>query len=155
MYLLDTNHVSKVLQGHPGVYNRFARVGSENVSIPFVVCGELLYMAHKSERKEQNLQTVHRFLDKIRIIHSDLEACGIYGDLKEAFIRRFGPKQLKKRSAIRLYQIGVDDNDLWIAATAIRHNLTLVSADSDFERIRAVCRFSLETWWRPEQQGFD
>lgn len=151
MFLLDTNHASRILQGHPVLCRRFARVGSENISIPFVVCGELLYMAHKSERKEENIRIVQRFLGRIRIIHSDLETCRVYGEMKEAIIRHLGPKQLKKRRAVRIQQIGIDDNDLWIAATAIRNGLTLVSADSDFQRIQTVRGLSLETWWQPER----
>jgi tRNA(fMet)-specific endonuclease VapC len=39
---------------------------------------------------------------------------------------------------------------LWIAAIAIRHGLTLVSADSDFERVAQVEDLRVERWWAPE-----
>jgi len=146
MYLLDTNHVSKLLEGQSRVVDQVARIGSGNISVPFAVCGELIYMACKSQRREANLQIVHRCLQKVLVIHSDYKLCAAYADLKEAFIRRFGPRQARRRAAIRLHQIGTDENDLWIAAAALRHNLILVSADSDFERIRMVREFRLESW---------
>lgn len=150
MFLLDTNHASRILQGHPVLCRRFARVGGQNISIPFVVCGELLYMAHKSERKEENIRAVQRFLARVRIVHSDMETCQVYAALKEAIVRHLGPKQRQKRKTVRIHQIGLDDNDLWIAATAIRHSFILVSADSDFQRIQAAHDLSLESWWQPE-----
>ncbi|WP_448267011.1 PIN domain-containing protein [Nostoc sp. DSM 114159] len=42
--------------------------------------------------------------------------------------------------------IGISENDLWIAATVLRHSLTLVSSDSDFERMRQVREISWESW---------
>ncbi|MCM2405099.1 hypothetical protein MMC39_03585 [Anabaena sp. CCAP 1446/1C] len=40
----------------------------------------------------------------------------------------------------------MSENDLWIAAIALRHSLIIVSCDSDFERMRQVREFSLENW---------
>ncbi|XZO00113.1 MAG: PIN domain-containing protein [Microcoleus sp.] len=36
--------------------------------------------------------------------------------------------------------------DLWIAAVAIQHQSTLVTADRDFQRIQAVQPLELESW---------
>ncbi|MBE9053183.1 PIN domain-containing protein [Nostocales cyanobacterium LEGE 11386] len=43
------------------------------------------------------------------------------------------------------YTPGCSINDLWIAATALRHSLIVVSCDSDFERMQQVREFSWES----------
>ncbi|WP_423752196.1 hypothetical protein [Dolichospermum circinale] len=40
----------------------------------------------------------------------------------------------------------MSDHDIWIRATVIQHNLTLVSADSDFRRIHQLQPFLWESW---------
>jgi predicted nucleic acid-binding protein len=50
---------------------------------------------------------------------------------------------------LQLKQIGkmIPENDLWIAASALRHGLTLVIRDQHFGRCSAL---SLENWLVPE-----
>lgn len=55
-------------------------------------------------------------------------------------------KRKNKRKTTKLNTIGISENDLWIAATVLRHSLTLVSSDSDFERMRQVREISWESW---------
>jgi len=75
-----------------------------------------------------------------------LAIANIYGEFKAELIREFGPKERSRRKTIRLVELGINENNLWIAATAICHSLTVVSSDSDFERMRQVREFNLESW---------
>ncbi|WP_347277687.1 PIN domain-containing protein [Oculatella sp. FACHB-28] len=70
----------------------------------------------------------------------------IASQLKIAVCNQFAPKDKSKRRSTSAGDLGFDDHDLWIAATAIQHNLVVVSADSDFIRIQQAQPFSLESW---------
>jgi tRNA(fMet)-specific endonuclease VapC len=71
----------------------------------------------------------------------------IYAKLKAQIMNQFAPKERSKRRKTRITDLGFGENDLWIASIAIQNNLTVVSADRDFKRIREVWTFSLETWY--------
>ncbi|RCJ16628.1 twitching motility protein PilT [Nostoc sp. ATCC 43529] len=146
MYLLDTNHCSYLINNNPQVVATAQRYAQDPFGISIISYGELLYMTEKSERREMNLQVVQAFLAEIDIYLIDKEIAEIYSQLKNRIFRQFAPKEKNKRRSIRIQNLGFDDNDLCIAATAIYHNITLVSADSDFTRIQQVYSFSVESW---------
>lgn len=103
-------------------------------------------MMENSRQKETNLARLAEFLEDIRIYHVNRDTATIYGQIKAALFNQFGPRERSKRRKTRITDLGFDENDLWIAATAVQYNLTLVSADSDFERIQQVEALSLESW---------
>ncbi|MEH2158856.1 type II toxin-antitoxin system VapC family toxin [Nostoc sp.] len=146
MYLLDTNHCSYLINNNPQVVATAQSYAQDTFGISIISYGELLYMTEKSERREINLQVVQAFLTEIDIYLINKEIAEIYSQLKNHIFRQFAPKEKNKRRSTRIQDLGFDDNDLWIAATAIYHNITLVSADSDFTRIQEVYSFSVESW---------
>jgi tRNA(fMet)-specific endonuclease VapC len=103
-------------------------------------------MAQNSQQKTANLMKIKAFLQRIDVYSIDNQTAEIYGDFKSEIIKQFGPKEKRKRQTTKLTEIGISENDLWIAATALRHSLIIVSCDSDFERMRQVREFSLENW---------
>ncbi|WP_085930364.1 PIN domain-containing protein [Anabaena sp. PCC 7938] len=82
----------------------------------------------------------------IDVYSIDNQTAEIYGDFKSEIIKQFGSQDKRKRQTTKLTEIGISENDLWIAAIALRHSLIIVSCDSDFERMRQVREFSLENW---------
>ncbi|MCW5318501.1 PIN domain-containing protein [Nostoc sp. KVJ3] len=146
MYLLDTNHCSFLIEGVPSVANHLRSLGQVQLATSVIVAGELHFMAQNSEQKAANLIKINAFLRRINLYGIDKETTEIYGDFKSEIIKQFGPKEKSKRRTTKLTTIGISENDLWIAATALRHSLILVSCDSDFERMRQVLEFSLESW---------
>lgn len=149
MYLLDTNHCSYIIQGQSLVLNHIAQLGDAFISTCVIARGELIFMAQASERKAENLERVQAFLGGIVVYPLDDGTAYIYGDLKAAILQHFGPKERRERRRTRIEALGVSDNDLWIAAVALQHGLTIVSADRDFKRISEVREFQLETWTSP------
>jgi tRNA(fMet)-specific endonuclease VapC len=146
MYLLDTNHCSQAILGNTNVLRRLEYIENSVITTCAIVQGELIDMAERSQRKESNLVLINRFLTGIYIHNVDGFTATIYGQLKAALFNEFAPKEKSKRRKTKITDLGFDENDLWIAAVALQHDLTVVSADSDFQRIQEVRALSIESW---------
>jgi tRNA(fMet)-specific endonuclease VapC len=146
MYLFDTNHCSLAILGNQNVLNRLTEIENSLVSTCVIVQGELVDMAERSQRIEYNLALIHRFIQSIYIYNIDEFTATIYGQLKAALFNQFAPKEKSKRRKTKITDLGFDENDLWIAAVALQHSLTMISADSDFQRIIQVRALSIESW---------
>jgi len=148
MYLLDTNHCSELILGNPAVIARAAELEGQ-LATTAITAGELVYMAENSDQVETNLAFIEEFLLDIPVYEANVETGRIYGRFKAQLIRHFGPKSKAKRRKTTIENVGIHENDLWIASISFQHNLTIVSADRDFVRMQEVRAFALETWYRP------
>ncbi len=146
MYLLDTNHCSLILLENQTVIQTIEQIGETNIATSVITAGELIYMAENSKNKEQNLSLINQFIQDIRVYYIDEEIAKVYGQIKAALIKEFGPQQKTKRKTTKITELGFDENDLWIAAITRFHDLTLVTSDSDFTRIQTVINLTIENW---------
>lgn len=146
MFLLDTNHCSYAILGNTQVLKYLASLGDQPIATCTIVKGELIDMAARSQQREANLALVQRFLLGLYIYPIDETTAEIYGNLKAAVFDRYAPKDKAQRRRTNITQLGIGENDLWIAAVAVQHQLTLVTADQDFQRIQTVQPFNLKSW---------
>ena len=82
--------------------------------------GELYTGINRVVDREKHLKKLNNFLKLTTILNVDGETAAIYGKL-----------------IADLYKLGkpIPTNDVWIAATAIQYNLTLLTADRHFAEI--------------------
>ncbi|MEH1967880.1 type II toxin-antitoxin system VapC family toxin [Nostoc sp.] len=146
MYLLDTNHCSRIIFGETNIIRRLQEHIGLGVATSVIVQGELLYMVQKSSQQAANLRFVRTFLQTIDLYPISGGVADVYGSLKGEIVKNFGPKDKAKRRKFTVQDLGFSDNDLWIASTALHYNLTVVSGDSDFQRIQQVQALALESW---------
>jgi tRNA(fMet)-specific endonuclease VapC len=116
--LLDTNIVIAIFSNDTSVINSLGK--TEEVFVPTIVLGELYYGAHKSSRLETNIERIKAFAESCSIITCDSETSRLYGEIK---------------NDLRLKGRPIPENDIWIAAIAKRHAMTLVSRDDHFKEI--------------------
>jgi len=125
-YLLDTNIVIALFADEPILTDKIAK--AEDISVPAVVIGELFYGASRSGRPEKNSERIDRFASDNVILHSDVDTARWYGKVKNRLRKKGRP---------------IPENDIWIAAIAFQHNLTLISRDGHFEKVEDL---KLEKW---------
>ena len=147
IYLLDTNQCSQIINNNPQILYKLTTLNQDDIlATSVIVCGELMYMAEKSTRKSENLLIVRSFLENITAISIDRKVFDTYALIKAKIFDKFAPKDKKRRRKYKLENIGFTENDLWIAATGIAYNASIISSDSDFQRILDVVEFQLESW---------
>jgi tRNA(fMet)-specific endonuclease VapC len=119
--LLDTNIVIALFAGEQRVKDRLA--AAAGVFVPAVAMGELYYGAEKSGRAVENIERVREFAESTAVLPCDSATAREYGRIKLALRVRGRP---------------IPENDIWIAAVAIQHEITLLSRDDHFGEVAGL-----------------
>lgn len=120
-FLLDTNIVIALFAQDESVLQQLQQ--AVGIVLPCIVLGELYYGARKSSRAAANVQRVDELAAQNAVLNCDLETAQHYAIIREALRAKGRP---------------LPENDLWIAALALQHNLILVSRDAHFDEIEGL-----------------
>jgi tRNA(fMet)-specific endonuclease VapC len=124
--LLDTNIVIALFADEASVKQQLTIIGE--IFIPSIVLGELYYGARKSARAEQNIARIDEFAAGNTVLLCDTTTARQYGVIKAQLRAKGKP---------------IPENDIWIAAIAEQHQLTLVTRDSHFQHVDGLL---IEQW---------
>ena len=121
MYLIDTDIIIYSLKGIRVVTDNFRKHRTEPIVISVITYGEMVYGARKSRQTERNLATAHRVAEIYPML-----------PVTQAVIETFAGLRANLETA----GTALDDMDLLIAATALSHNLALVTNnEKHFSRV--------------------
>ena len=119
--ILDTNVITKLLDKNPEAISLVQKIERPFTSI--VVVGELYFAAVNSSRIDTNLEKIKEALSCLDIILLDDAVCLSYAEIK---------MELKKKGK------PIPDNDIWIAACACVHGLSVATFDHHFSEIPQI-----------------
>jgi tRNA(fMet)-specific endonuclease VapC len=122
-YLLDTTWIVEYLRGNAEVISKVQELQEEGLAVSIISVAELYEGVFRSNNPTANEQALKDLLSATTVLDITQEICRVYGEEKA--------KLLQKGSVIGAL-------DLLIAATALHHSLTLLTADHDFERIEGL-----------------
>ena len=144
-YLFDTNAVSILWNvrhpEHDTAKTFFARVSGSPVWLSTIVLAEIEYglkVTPKIDVESQN--QVRREMSKCPLILDiDKHTIGPYSDLRAELFKNYSPRKRRGRLTVKwpedlvertsAKELGIQENDIWIAAQAIQYNLILVTED--------------------------
>ncbi len=123
--LLDTNAYSAFQRGHELVVDQVR--ASEEVLLPMVVVGELLFGFRNGSRYEENSQTLRSFVGdpSVRLLPITWDTADLFGRISTALRKKGRP---------------IPTNDIWIAAHAMESRADLLSSDPHFGNIDGLSR---------------
>ena len=161
-YLLDTNILDywhdPNSPAHEAVIRRLYSLDpAAPLRIPAVAWGEIEYGHRCVSPSDTAIQAeFRRFLETHlpRALDVHKTTAIYYGQLRARLFDKFAPKGNKKGlrpeqlvDPLTAAELGIQENDLWIAAQAMEHNLVLVTHDR-MTRIREVVPdlLAIEDW---------
>ena len=140
-YLLDTNLLIGILAGKDWAKNTFQKFqldDDDSLIHTSIICqGEILTIAVRNQWQKQRLTNLRELLEQVSIINVDKQ------EIAEAYAKiqswsegkiiesqeNFPPPKPSRT---------MNQNDLWIAATAHIYDATLLSSDNDFQHLKGV-----------------
>lgn len=127
-YLLDTSICVFLLRGNRSIENRLNEIDENECYITDAVVAELLFGAYYSDRVEDNLRQVEKFVAEMKVIP--------FHETVHTFA--------KERTALWKAGKKIDDFDLLIGSAAKAKGLVVVTHNrKHFEHIEGI---SIEDW---------
>lgn len=127
-YLLDTNICIYLLKGQRGIVEKIEVTGCDNCFITDVTLAELWFGAYNSNRIEQQKRGIS-YLEQLFNVISIKDSVELFGSNKA---------YLKSRGTI------IDDFDILIGSTAIKHNLIMVT--ENVKHLSRLPGITVENW---------
>jgi len=117
--LLDANAVIAFQKSDPGLV---ALLADQELSwyIPAPALGELYYGAFNSSQTAANLAALDRLASEVVIVRCDKSTAKLYGQIRHVLKSKGRP---------------IPEADIWIAALALQHDLTLITRDAHFNEV--------------------
>ncbi|MBP90720.1 MAG: VapC toxin family PIN domain ribonuclease [Planctomycetaceae bacterium] len=128
-HLLDTNIVVALFKDDKEVRKQLS--ASTEVFLPSIVIGELYYGARHSAHVERNMTQVQELAKAMTVLACDADTAEYYGEVKNDLKVKGNPSS---------------ENDVWIAAVAKQHLLTVVTRDQHFKAIGGLGERQLITY---------
>ncbi len=123
-FLVDTDWVIDYLRGVSTVAERVAELAGDGLGLSIISLAELYEGVHYSRDPEASAGALARFLQIVQILPVDETVCRIFA---------------RERGRLRAAGAPIGDFDLLIGATALRHDLTLLSNNRrHFERLEGL-----------------
>jgi tRNA(fMet)-specific endonuclease VapC len=122
---LDTNRLTDLFQGDAELADRLGEC--DEVWLPLVVLAEIKAGFYGGSQQHRNEKLLQSFLAQptVGVLLPERETAEHYARL---FV------QLKRAGT------PIPDNDIWIAALALQHDLQLITRDHHFERVPQLMR---------------
>jgi len=110
--LFDTNIIIAFLKNEASVVNFFSE--QDEINISSITVGEMFYGALNSNQAEQNMNLYKKFFNYCNVYKIDQNTSENYA---------------KIRLILKTKGTPIPENDIWIAATALEHSLSIVTRD--------------------------
>ena len=123
-YLIDSDWVIDAQHNREAVINRIRQLAPVGLGISIISLAELYDGILGDPDPEESDKALRKFLDTFRVLSVDDEICRIFA---------------RERRRLRAAGTLIPDMDLLIGATAIRHNLTILTNNRrHFERLQGL-----------------
>ena len=130
-YLIDTDIIIFALRGDKTVLAKFEENKSIPISISMITYAELVFGAKRSQNERTNMLKVNRIREIYPVEELNIGIMELFADIKANMYTK----------AMR-----IEDLDLFIAATAIYNDLTLVTNKT--KHFKNIPLLKLENWKR-------
>ena len=130
-YLIDTDIIIFALRGDKTVLAKFEENKNIPISISMITYAELVFGAKRSQNERTNMLKVNRIREIYPVEELNIGIMELFADIKANMYSK----------AIR-----IEDMDLFIAATAIYNDLTLVTNKT--KHFKNIPLLKLENWKR-------
>jgi tRNA(fMet)-specific endonuclease VapC len=119
--LLDTSLVVDVMSRNSSAERLLEN--ADGVFLPVPALGELHLGVLRSRRPEAALAQLTSFLTFVRVLDCDADTARVYAEIRDGLRAKGRP---------------IPENDMWIAATARQHGLTVATTDAHFSQIAGL-----------------